>query len=93
MSRLMLAVIFAALLVPALCLAQTPAETKAAPAATVAAVASTARNSGGFRFITDDELLALFPKDTPVGLATLSDGRKRLIFPHPGDEKRFVIHL
>lgn len=39
--------------------------------------------------LTDDELLALFP-NTPVGLATLPDGRKRLIFPRPGDEKRFI---
>jgi hypothetical protein len=45
------------------------------------------------RSLTDDELLALFPKDTPVGLATLRDGKKRLIFPRPGDEKRFVIRL
>jgi len=35
MSRLMLAVILAALLVPALCLAQAPTDSKAAPAATV----------------------------------------------------------
>jgi hypothetical protein len=42
--------------------------------------------------MTDDELLALFP-NTPVGLATLADGRKRLIFPHPGDEQRFVTRL
>ncbi len=35
MSRLMLAVIFAALLVPAICLAQAPTESKAAPAAAV----------------------------------------------------------
>jgi ferric-dicitrate binding protein FerR (iron transport regulator) len=42
--------------------------------------------------LTDDELLALFP-DTPVVLAKLSDGRKRLIFPRPGDEKRFITRL
>ena len=44
------------------------------------------------RSLTDDELLALFPK-TPVGLATLPDGKKLLIFPRPGDEKRFVTRL
>jgi hypothetical protein len=44
------------------------------------------------RSLTDDELLALFP-NTPVGLATLPDGKKLLIFPRPGDEKRFVIRL
>ena len=49
--------------------------------------------SGASQSLTDDELLALFPTNTPVGLATLADGKKRLIFPHPGDEKRFVIHL
>src|SRR5438552_3029208 len=30
--------------------------------------------------LTDEELLALFP-DTPVGLITLDDGTKRLVFP------------
>ncbi len=39
--------------------------------------------------LTDDELLALFP-NTPVGLATLDDSKKRLIFPRPGDEERFI---
>jgi len=38
--------------------------------------------------ITDDELLALFP-GTPVALATIN-GQKRLIFPRPSDEARFV---
>ena len=45
------------------------------------------------RSLTDDELLAIFPTNTPVGLVTLADGKKRLIFPRPGDEKRFVIRL
>ena len=44
------------------------------------------------RSLTDAELLALFP-DTPVGLVTLENGRKRLVFPRPGDEARFVRHL
>jgi hypothetical protein len=44
------------------------------------------------RSLTDDELLALFP-DVPVGLATLSDGTKRLIFPRPGDQERFITGL
>src|SRR4051812_8359250 len=30
--------------------------------------------------LSDEELLALFP-DTPVGLATMADGKKRLVFP------------
>ena len=45
------------------------------------------------RSLTDNELLALFPTNTPIALATLADGKKRLIFPRPGDEKRFVIRL
>lgn len=39
--------------------------------------------------LTDAELLAMFP-DTPVGLITLENGKKRLIFPRPGDEDRFM---
>jgi len=42
--------------------------------------------------LTDDQLLALFP-NTPVGLASLSNGKKRLIFPRPGDEHRFIKRL
>ena len=42
--------------------------------------------------LTDDELLALFP-DTPVGLVTLENGKKRLVFPRPGDQERFVGRL
>ena len=42
--------------------------------------------------LTDAELLALFP-DTPVVLATLGNGQKRLIFPRPGDAERFVSPL
>ena len=48
--------------------------------------------SDAVQSLTDAELLALFP-DTPVGLATLENGRKRLIFPRPGDEERFVHRL
>jgi len=42
--------------------------------------------------LTDEELLALFP-NTPVALATLDNGKKRLIFPHPGDEQKFITRL
>jgi hypothetical protein len=42
--------------------------------------------------LTDDELLALFP-NTPVALAKLENGKKRLIFPRPGDEEKFVTKL
>jgi hypothetical protein len=39
--------------------------------------------------LTDAELLAMFP-NTPVGLMTLANGKKRLIFPRPGDMERFM---
>jgi hypothetical protein len=42
--------------------------------------------------LTDEQLLALFPK-TPVGLATLGNGKKMLIFPRPADEARYVVRL
>jgi hypothetical protein len=42
--------------------------------------------------LTDDQLLSMFP-NTPVGLFPLSHGKKRLIFPHPGDEQRFITKL
>ena len=68
--------------------------TQPRPPGTPAAPVTLATSSASFpvRFLSDDELLALFP-DVPVGLATLSDGRKRLIFPRPGDEARFITYL
>jgi hypothetical protein len=42
--------------------------------------------------LTDDELLALFP-NTPVALISMADGRKRLVFLHPGDEEKFITRL
>jgi hypothetical protein len=42
--------------------------------------------------LTDEQLLALFPK-TPVGLATLGNGKKMIIFPRAADEARYVVHL
>ena len=42
--------------------------------------------------LSDEELLALFP-DTPVGLATLPNGKKLLLFPRPADEAKYVIRL
>jgi hypothetical protein len=50
------------------------------------AIALPQERTGG---LTDAELLAMFPK-TPVGLITLENGKKRLIFPRPGDEERFM---
>jgi hypothetical protein len=42
--------------------------------------------------MTDDELLSLFP-NTPVALASLPDGTKRLLFPRPGDDQKFIKRL
>ena len=42
--------------------------------------------------LTDEQLLSLFP-NTPVGLATLPNGKKLLIFPRQGDEAKFVTRL
>jgi len=42
--------------------------------------------------LTDEELLKLFP-DTPVALADLGGGKKKLIFPRPGDEERWIVRL
>jgi hypothetical protein len=42
--------------------------------------------------LTDEQLLALFP-NTPVGLATLPNGKKLLLFPKPADEARYVTRL
>jgi hypothetical protein len=39
--------------------------------------------------LTDAQLLAMFP-DTPVGLVTLKNGQKRLIFLRPDDERKYV---
>jgi hypothetical protein len=44
------------------------------------------------QYLTDEELLALFP-NTPVGLIKTADGRKKLIFPRPGDEEKFIVRL
>jgi hypothetical protein len=48
--------------------------------------------TSGTRVLTDNELLSLFP-NTPVGLATLPDGKKLLIFPRPEDAKQFYTRI
>jgi hypothetical protein len=58
----------------------------------VASVAPQAPPVTQVRALTDDELLGLFP-NTPVALASLPDGKKRLIFPRPGDEEKFITRL
>ncbi len=42
--------------------------------------------------MNDEELLSLFP-NTPVALASLPDGTKRLLFPRPGDDRKFIKRL
>jgi len=58
----------------------------------LSAVTPTAPPVSQVHEMTDDELLALFP-NTPVALASLPDGKKRLLFPRPGDEQRFIKRL
>jgi hypothetical protein len=62
------------------------------PTSAVPLQASVAPKEPGPEVLTDDQLLALFP-NTPVALAPLADGKKRLIFPRPEDERKFVIRL
>ncbi|MGA2246825.1 MAG: hypothetical protein ABSH48_17675 [Verrucomicrobiota bacterium] len=42
--------------------------------------------------LTDEQLLSLFP-NTPVGLATLPNGKKLLLFLRPGDAAKYVTRL
>ena len=58
------------------------------------AAASETRSAAPFQAqsLTDKQLLDLFP-DTPVGLATLPNGKKLLIFPRPGDDEKFITRL
>jgi len=65
-------------------------QTKSAP---VANVATKAAQAPEVQALTDEQLLSMFPSNTPVGIASLTDGRKRLIFPRPGDEERFITRL
>lgn len=42
--------------------------------------------------LTDSELLSLFP-NTPVGLATLPNGKKLFLFAHPADQAKYATRL
>lgn len=46
---------------------------------------------GGVHYLTDDELLSLFPH-TPIALAKVGD-KKRLIFLNPKDAQRYMAPL
>jgi hypothetical protein len=61
------------------------------PPVVVAPLDDTPRTMVQVEFITDDQLLALFP-GTPVGLGT-AGGKTKLLFPRAGDEARFIIGL
>ena len=63
-----------------------------APVVAQSTPAESASPAARVQYLTDDELLALFP-NTPVGLIRTADGRKRLVFLHPGDEEKFITHL
>jgi hypothetical protein len=58
----------------------------------IASVAVPAKPVSQVHEMTDEELLSLFP-NTPVALAPLPDGTKRLLFPRPGDSRRFISRL
>jgi hypothetical protein len=66
-------------------------ETPLAPR--LAALAVTAAPVSQVHEMTDEELLSLFPTNTPVALAPLRDGKKRLFFLQPGDERRYITRL
>ena len=67
---------------------------KEAPVAPrLASVAANTTPVAQVREMTDDELLSLFPTNTPVALAPAGDGKKRLFFLRPGDEQRFIKRL
>lgn len=67
-------------------------ETSRRPGSQLAVANSKSSPVSQVHALTDDELLGLFP-NTPVGLASTSDGKKRLIFPRPGDEQKFITRL
>ncbi len=64
----------------------------AAPQEARAPAPGTAARQEHQQILTDDQLLALFP-NVPVGLIKTPDGKKRLIFPRPGDEAKYIVHL
>ncbi|MGA3181370.1 MAG: hypothetical protein ABSF38_13610 [Verrucomicrobiota bacterium] len=81
-------VVLAAVILAALAVHRYPA----APKEACALPPKTAPGEEQVQYLTDDQLLALFP-NTPVGLIKTPDGKKRLIFPRPGDEAKYIIHL
>jgi hypothetical protein len=90
LARTLAAAAFAGLAVLAISRITTP-HSPTSKADTKLASAQPPRVVAHVQEITDDELLALFP-GTPVGLAKVN-GKQRLIFPRPGDEARFIVHL
>lgn len=84
-----LTLLMMAIIVGALWLGQKNSSQSPIQASVTAAKPSTQTQA---RSLTDDELLALFPH-TPVGLVTLSNGKKLLIFPRPGDERQFISRM
>ena len=68
-------------------------ESSPSNATQVASVSSKPSPVPPVQALTDEQLLSMFPSNTPVGLVSLADGKKRLIFPRAGDEQRFVTRL
>jgi hypothetical protein len=60
--------------------------------ASVSRAAAKAAAPAPIQELTDEQLLALFP-DTPVGLATLPNGKKLLLFLRPADAAKYSRRL
>lgn len=67
-------------------------ETPRAPVSIASQTVLKPASSPQVHAMTDDELLGLFT-NTPVGLFPVAHGKKRLIFPRPGDEQKFITKL
>jgi hypothetical protein len=81
-----------AVLALALLAALTIQKKLSAPKVAIVPPTNPAPSEAQVQYLTDDQLLALFP-NTPVGLIKTPGGKKRLIFLRPGDEEKYIIHL
>ncbi|MGA2052566.1 MAG: hypothetical protein ABSH19_04565 [Opitutales bacterium] len=72
-------------------LAENTLTRRALPVTAVAPMVAVAATEPKVHYLTDEELLAMFP-NVPVGLAKVGD-KERLIFINPDDEKRYVARM
>jgi hypothetical protein len=70
---------------------ETPMAAKVVIAVAPAATPAVVEAAGAVHYLTDNELLAMFP-GTAVGLVKAGD-KERLIFPNPADEKKYVARM